>query len=60
MFDDYLVMYHNLIIIHVVIAYSHGLYYIQCTKMIMKKSSFNEYKQDMEVWLAHMPYIMHQ
>ena len=28
--------------------------------MIMNKSSFNEYKQDMEVWMAHMPYIMHQ
>ena len=39
-------MYYNIIIIHLVIAYAHGLHYKHHTRMTMNKFCFNEHKQD--------------
>ena len=39
-------MYYDIIIIHLVIAYAHGLHYKYHTQIKMNKYHFNEHKQN--------------
>ena len=51
MFKDYWSLYYDIILIHLVIAYAHGLHCKHHIRMTIDKFHFDEYKWD--IWKGY-------